>query len=164
MFANRIVAALLLAFLTGIACRKKAPAPPPVPARPAPAAETHSAPAKSVPKSRSRPVAAPGVPAAPTQSAPPAVEPASPPPQLGQIVSQQERQAQTGALDAALQRTKRNLSMLSRRTLTPQERATVRQAQGLVIQAEEMRKSDLEAARSLAERAELLSRDVLGTR
>jgi enamine deaminase RidA (YjgF/YER057c/UK114 family) len=63
-------------------------------------------------------------------------------------------------IDQALASAESNLATIGSRPLTKDQRATVAQVQSFVRQAKERRKTDLAAARSLAQRADILAQDL----
>lgn len=157
-----IISSLLCSLLVSSCGKKhKARIPVPLPPQPAPAAP---APAPSEPASEnaSHPVhhRAPAAPA-PAPSAAPARPASAAPIQLGDMLSPDEQQKLSAAIDASVARANRNLAALSGRTLSSGQRETVNQIRSFLKQAENARSTDLQAARSLAERADLLSRDLL---
>ena len=84
-------------------------------------------------------------------------------PRLGDVLSpDQERQYNT-AIEESLNRTQNSLSKITRYHLTKEQQAVVAQIQSFVQQAQAARKSSLAAARSLAERADVLAKDLAGS-
>jgi hypothetical protein len=83
-----------------------------------------------------------------------------PPPQLGQILSAAEQQRYARITDQALARAKGVLRQLEGRQLTRDQRAGLDRIRTFIGQAEELRNRDLVQASSLAERADLLARDL----
>ena len=190
MFNHRLpIAALCLSACLALAgCGRKKQAHIPTPPAPLPAqnpaslpstspqappqptpAEQQPAPAEQQPatqpppaRHRSRPTpnqTAPApTPAAPTPSAPPA--PITPP-RLGTLLTPERQQALNQEIDQSLSRARRNLASLAGKNLDAAGREAQRQIQSFIEQAQKARASDLEASRSLAERADLLSRDLL---
>jgi hypothetical protein len=75
------------------------------------------------------------------------------------LTPEQQRQYNT-AIDQALGRAQANLAAVANRQLTQQQQATVAQVQNFILQAQTTRKSDLAGAKSLAERADVLARDL----
>ena len=72
-----------------------------------------------------------------------------------------EQQRQYNAdIDQAVGRAQTNLGAISNRQLSREQQATAAQVQNLIQQAQTTRKSDLAAAKSLAERADVLARDL----
>ena len=95
-----------------------------------------------------------------TQPAPP--QPATPvnPPRLGAILTPEQQREYNNAIDQSLARAQASLGSIANRSLSSEQQTTVEQVQAFVRQAQEARKNDLSAAKSLAERAEVLARDL----
>jgi len=87
--------------------------------------------------------------------------PATPAPRLGDILTPEQEQQYNAAIDQSLGRAQNNLGSVSSRKLTKEQQAVVAQIQNFVQQAQSTRKSNLPAARSLAERADVLARDLV---
>lgn len=128
---------------------KKVDAPPPR-KRPAPPRKK-TAPKKSVPEPKPDPTPA----EQPTQPAAPA------PPRFGEILSPEKTKEFTKRLDAATERVRQALGMIQAKTLTEEQREAMSRIRVFLTQAEQAREQDLQNAVSLAERADLLSRDLL---
>ena len=147
---------LALASFTA-ACRKQKtasiPAPPPA--------------AQRVPKvRRAQTTAAPALSNPATQPASPAATPsvsapAAAAPHLGQMLSSTEARQYNLALDQSLSRTQDNLSLLANRHLTADQQSSVREIEELLRQANATRKVDLTSARALADKAQVLARDLV---
>jgi hypothetical protein len=123
------------------------PAPPP----PAPATRKASRPA-----------------AAPQNPQPPATTPASPPapvpaPQLVDVVPPDQQRQLNAAIDQSLARAQASLAGIANRELNKDQQALVEQIRKLMQQAQASRGADLPGAKSLAERAEVLAKDLAGT-
>jgi hypothetical protein len=119
----------------------KVPPPAPAakkPARPAPA------PAATLP--------------APPPAGPPA--PAAPAPKLGDVLTADEQQKYTAAIDQSLSKAQTSLNAIGARQLNKDQQADVEQIRNFIKQAETARSSDPAGAKSLAERAEVLARDL----
>jgi hypothetical protein len=163
-----------------VAPAESAPATPATPASPAPpaaAAQPQNPPLPEDVNQKNKPPQpqAPQPQPLPAQ-APPAQSPQNPPPRrpngagqptqaprLGDILTpQQERQYNT-AIDQSLARAQSSLGSVANRQLTKEQQGVVAQIQGFIQQAQSTRKSNLPAARSLAERAEVLARDLAGS-
>ncbi len=72
-----------------------------------------------------------------------------------------EQQRQLNAdLDQSLERTQTSLRAIGNRQLTQQQRADMDEIRNFIRQAETTRGADLPAAKRLAERAELLARNL----
>lgn len=134
-----------------------APAPPvsAVPSVPAPAAP--AAPARRP----GSPAPAPSVrPAAPAASQDP---PAALPPRLGDVLSADQQRQLNGAIDQNLARAQVSLNAVGNRQLSKEQQAVVEQVRNFIQQAQKLRGSNLPAAKSLAERAEVLARDLVAS-
>jgi hypothetical protein len=87
---------------------------------------------------------------------------AAPVPQLGQMLSDAQRRDYEVRIHDALERARANLGKArSNPRLGEAQQRMAAQVETFVNQAEERRKTDLVSSRSLAERADLLSRDLL---
>jgi len=71
----------------------------------------------------------------------------------------QQRQL-NAVIDRNLARAQASLNAIGARQLPGDQKAVVDQVRNFIQQAQELRKSDLAAAKSLAERAEVLARDL----
>jgi hypothetical protein len=158
-------------------------APPPAPPAPAPPAPTPpqvQAPApqpQASPQPPSQQAPSPQLPSSPQQtppaSTPPArsARPAEPnrsgqpnaAPRLGDILTAEQERQYNSAVDQSLARTQTSLAAIANRKLTKEQQAVVDQIKSFVQQAQTTRKSNLPAARSLAERADVLARDLAGS-
>lgn len=138
-----------LASLTA-ACKKNKtaaiPAPPPAAQRvPTPKrAQTTAA-----PSAHTSPVAAPS-----------AASPAAVAPQLGQMLSSTEERQYNAAIDRSLSRTQEDLNLLANRHLSANQQNSLQEIQELLRQANATRKVDLISARALADKAQVLARDL----
>ncbi len=145
-------------------CQKKVAAPlPPVPAaQPATVPDTtqETTPPPATPPATPAPARRPSRPAAP--STPPAnTPPASQQPlRLGDMLTPEQQRQYNTAIDQALGRAQANLAAVANRQLTNQQQATLAQVQNFIEQAQTTRRSDLAGAKSLAERADVLARDL----
>jgi|GEM_PF-2405132 len=128
-----------------------APAPSTTP-RPQPAAD---APPRRQPPS---PTVADTAPAPAVQPEPAA---ASDLPQLSPLISPNERRSMEAELDQRLAQTRANLNRLSGRTLNGEQVAAVKRIQAFLKQAEDTRQQDLNLARNLAQRAQVLAEDLV---
>ena len=82
-------------------------------------------------------------------------------PQLGQMLTDQQRRDYEASIQAALDRARANLQKArGNPNVTEAQKNMAAQVASFVDQAEERRKTDLVSARSLAERADLLARDL----
>lgn len=99
-------------------------------------------------------------PAQPADATPAAAAPKVP--QFAPLIGDEERRAYEAAIDGLISRTTQNLGRAKARTLSAEQRDMVTRAEAFLTQARELRKLDPAAAKSLAERAELLSRHASG--
>jgi hypothetical protein len=97
-------------------------------------------------------------PQGPTQNTPPADRP-----RLGDILPPEQQRQYKTAIDQSLAHAQSSIGSLANRQLTKEQEATVAQVQNFVLQAQETRKADLAAAKSLAERAEVLAHDLVAS-
>jgi hypothetical protein len=67
------------------------------------------------------------------------------------------------AIDLSLAHAQASLGFIATRQLTTEQKATVAEIQNFIQQAQEKRKNELAAAKSLAERAEVLSHDLVAS-
>lgn len=88
------------------------------------------------------------------------VKPAEPL-RLSPMLSEAEQRELNAAIKDLIERAERNFALARSRNLTTQQKELIRQAEVFLSQAQSVRETDLNAARSLAERAELLSREAL---
>jgi cob(I)alamin adenosyltransferase len=82
---------------------------------------------------------------------------------LGDILTREQERQYNAAIDQSLARAQNSLNAIASRQLTKEQKAVVAQIQSFVQQAQTTRKSSLSGARSLAERAEVLARDLAGS-
>jgi len=100
----------------------------------------------SQPKRSARRPSRPSTPAAPVTS-----PPANQPLRLGEMLTpEQERQYNT-AMDQSLQRANSNIARVLKRQLSKEQQGVVAQVQSFIEQAQSTRKTNLTAAKSLAE-------------
>ncbi len=136
--------------LVGSACHKKLPPAPPPPPPPTPAAASSTV---------AQPVHQP------KKSAPPATNPqpaaAAPEFRLGQALTPEEAHANNAEIDRHIQHVTQALTTIGNRQLTADQKSTVSQIRGFIAQAQQMRASDVIRARSLAERADILTQDLM---
>jgi len=158
------IAIVAVVLLLGAACHKKTVAPPaPTPAASAPGPETR--------RPRPTPTEPVGPVQTPAPSAQPPSQPAQPPParpspaqpefRLGQTLTPEEQRANNALIDQHLRHAIRALESLGDRPLTDEQKATVAQIHGFIAQARQMRSTDVVRARSLAERADTLTQDLV---
>jgi hypothetical protein len=88
---------------------------------------------------------------------------ATPVPQLGQLLTDDQVREYSGELDQALKQTAAILGSVGRRALTRNQRSLAERARSLVGQAEAQRSMDLLTARNLAKRALILSQELQRT-
>ena len=140
--------------LTG--CRKHV-APAPVPPLPVPAnAPTPSEQPKSIPRAKRR--STPAEPAKPPAAAPPT----SPGPALSEYLSTEQRVEYVRQIEAFLSRVERSLEVLRARSSNAHLARALARVDAFVRQAQDARSAnDLAAARTYAERADVLARDLL---
>src|SRR5713226_4032871 len=144
-----VTALILVAGTSG--CSKKQPAAPP----PAPVATpTESAPPTTAPVQTPR-------------KPPPRIEPPKPAPaptespRLVPLLTPEQQRDQNVRIDRSLAAAAKSLTAVEKRPLSSAQQAAVAQIRGFMDQAEQLRKTDLTGARSLAERAQLLAHDLL---
>ncbi len=133
------------------------PAPPSQEASPYQINKPPPPPAPAVKKS-TRPTTVPAAAPIPT---PPA--PAPPPPKLGDILTADEQKQYNAAIDQSLSRAQTSLNLIGGRQLNKDQQAEVEQVRNFMQQALSARGSDPAGAKSLAERAEVLARDLAKT-
>jgi hypothetical protein len=131
----------------------------PAAALPAPSPEIPPPPAPSSPQPRSRRTTpqdtrtqAPAEIAQPAQPAEPA--------RLGTLTTPEQERSLNAQVDQALNNAEANLRSLQNRSLTKEQENARVQVESFMRQAKERRASDLSGARSLAQRAEILARDL----
>lgn len=183
------LAAVVLVMASMAACHRKTAATPP-PLQPVPAAQQTPPPVLPPPPetegvplqppvlatpqqppppppaqpSRPRRASQPAKPAAPAPSQPAAPQAAAQVPQqvpqLGQILTDGERQEHAKAVQAHLAKARAYLAGMRGRAITAEQQSGIARVEGLIRQAEEAGKNDPVSARSLAQRAEVLARDL----
>ncbi len=97
------------------------------------------------------------------QSPPPSTAPPADTPRLGDILTPEQQRQYNTAIDVSLAHAQASLGFISTRQLTNEQQATVAEIQNFIQQAQEKRKNELAAAKSLAERAEVLSHDLVAS-
>lgn len=107
-------------------------------------------------KKPARSASAPATTPAPT----PATTPAAPPPKLGDILTPDERKQFSASIDQSLSRAQASLNSIGGHALTKDQQAQVDQIRNFMQQAQTTRASDPSGAKSLAERADVLARDL----
>lgn len=103
--------------------------------------------------------ATPPVETPPQQQAPAA--PQASLPQLTQVLGEDQRREFETSIRELLDSARKNLTAVKDRQLSTQQQTMRSQVESFVVQAEETKKTDLVAARSLAQRADLLSKDLV---
>jgi len=156
---------------------KQQPAAPPSPNVTPPAPAPTTAPAQAAPPKdesnyqKNKPPDQPPPPKHPSHPANPAPAPAAQtpapapadPPRLGDILTPEQQHEHNAAIDLSLAHAQASLGFITTRQLTKDQEATVAEIQNFIQQAQEKRKDDLAAAKSLAERAEVLSHDLVAS-
>ena len=131
-------------------------APEPAPPLP-PLPDRQPAPAPTRQSVRVRPT--------PSRPTPPPVEPERDParqaPILSAMLSESEKREYNRIISDNVVQTKRNLELLSGRTLNEDQRAAVKRIRAFLRQTDEAQQDDLALARSLSERARLLAEDLV---
>jgi hypothetical protein len=124
------------------------PQPPPAPVK---AKAKRNAPAK-----KETPTLAASAPE-PAPEPDPSVAPA---PQLGEVISPQLKHRMDTDIDRAVHNAQMSLQSLTGKSLSARQQVAAAQARSFLRQAVEMRNHDLSSARSLAQRAEVIARDL----
>ena len=83
-------------------------------------------------------------------------------PRLGQIFTAEQVREYNRSLDENLDRVKKALNNLAGKKLNPEQTEVVNRIRTFQVQAEQAREQDLVTAVSLARRADLLAKDLLG--
>ena len=136
--------------------------PPPniAPATPAPGAESaipNPPPAPPPPRPTRRPPRQ-QAPAAP--SAPAAAPSGAPAPELGIVLTPDQQRQYNSEIDQSLQRADASLRSIANHQLTKEQQESLDEARNFIRQTQATRASDLPGARRLAERAEVLARNL----
>ena len=95
-----------------------------------------------------------------TANSPAASVPAAESPRLGQILSPSEERQYNALIDQSLSRTQTSLNLLAGRKLTAEQQSSMREIQEFMRQAQVTRNSDLLSAKALADKAQVLARDL----
>jgi hypothetical protein len=82
---------------------------------------------------------------------------------LGDILTPDERKQYNASIDQSLSHAQSSLSSIGSRQLDKDQQAEVEQIRNFMQQAQSKRGSDPAGAKSLAERAEVLARDLAAT-
>ena len=77
------------------------------------------------------------------------------------MLSPEQRRVTEADIDRRLNGARDSLRSLNGRSLSQSQQSTVAQIQSFMEQAEAARKTDLSSARSLAEKADILARDLV---
>lgn len=139
----------------------------PPPSAPVPVAPPGTTPATQPAPTSAEPVTPPRRPARTPASSPPAPSPpgappanGQPAPQLGPILTEEQQRQHNSAIDQSLARAQSSLGSIGKRQLNKEQQTDFDQIQGFIQQAQALRGSDLPAARRLAEKAEVLARNL----
>jgi len=84
-------------------------------------------------------------------------------PKLGEILSEDQKAQHLKACDESLARAHEAVTQLKSATLSADQKASLSRVRTFIYQAEKAREKDPQTARQLAERADLLSRDLVRT-
>ena len=84
-------------------------------------------------------------------------------PRLGALLTPEQQRDQNVRINRSLDAAAKSLSAIEKRTLSTAQQAAVAQIRGFMAHAEQLRKTDLTGASSLAQRAQLLARDLLNS-
>jgi len=95
--------------------------------------------------------------------APSAPVPPAPAPKLGDVLTPDAEKQYNASIDQSLSRAQNSLNAIGGRPLNKDQRAEVEQIRNFIQQAQTARVSDPAGAKSLAERAEVLARDLAAT-
>src|SRR5580704_2236522 len=120
--------------------------------QPAPAKKPAPSPSATAPASNP----APSPPVSPTPAPAPA-------PKLGDILTPDAQKQYNASIDQSLSHAQTSLNSIGGRQLNKDQRAEVEQIRNFMQQAQTARASDPAGAKSLAERAEVLARDLAAT-
>jgi hypothetical protein len=120
----------------------------------------------AAPRKPSRSASAPSTSPSPQANTPaPATTAPAPvqPPLLGNIVTSDQQRQLNAAIDQSLSRAQASLASIANRELSKDQQGLVEQIRNIMQQAQASRNSDLPGAKSLAERAEVLAKDLAGS-
>ena len=109
-----------------------------------------------------KPARSAAVPASNPAPTAPATPPAAPP-KLGDIRTPDEQKQYGALIDQSLAHAQTSLNSIAGRQLNKDQQTEVEQIRNFIQQAQATRGSDLGGAKSLAERAEVLARDLAAT-
>jgi len=110
-----------------------------------------------------RPPATPELPS-PSAQTPIAVETPPPPPavpQLGRLITADQRREYNRMISQNVLAAQASLELLQKRPLREAQRSAIERVRSFLVQVDEARRSDLELARSLSDRARLLAEDMV---
>lgn len=93
-------------------------------------------------------------------AAPPTPAPTAPAPQLGPVLTSDQEKEYNSAIEQSVEHAQASLRAIGNRQLTAEQRASLEEIQNFIRQAQNTRGADLPGARRLAERAELLARNL----
>jgi len=134
------------------------PAQPSTQTAPAPA---QSVPPVTVPSPTPMPQRPPARPATPAPTTPPApVTPPAPAPLLAPMLTPDQQRQYSADIDQSLEHAQASLRSIGNRQLTKEQQADLNEVRNFMHQAEATRASDLAGAKRLAERAEVLARNL----
>jgi len=85
------------------------------------------------------------------------------PPRLGTLLTPEQQRQFNNDIDRSLRRAQASLHSIGNRQLTADQHERVVQVESFIQQAQAARKSNLTGAKSLAERAEVLARDLVAS-
>lgn len=113
------------------------------------------------PAERPRRAARPSTPAGPAAPGPatPAA-PSAPAPQLGIVLSPDQQRQYNADIDQKIQSAEGNLRSIGNRQLSKEQQASIEETRNFIRQTQALRSSDLPGALRLAERAEVLARNL----
>ncbi|HYL75987.1 MAG TPA: hypothetical protein VEU96_17385 [Bryobacteraceae bacterium] len=135
---------------------------PPAPTTTQPPPPTPTPPPEEQPKP---PVRRPPQRTTPANPATPPNSPPAPnqPPRLGTLLTPEQQRQFSNDIDRSLRRAQASLHSIGNRQLTADQHERVVQVESFIQQAQAARKSNLAGAKSLAERAEVLARDLVAS-
>jgi hypothetical protein len=99
----------------------------------------------------------------PPQVPAPSTDPPVESPRLGDVLTTEQQHQYNVAIDQSLAHAQSSLSAVTNRQLTKEQEATLAQVQNFIQQALDKKKDELSAAKSLAERAEVLAHDLVAS-
>ena len=168
MPAHRSLFTISLVFVLAafeLACHKNVSAAASSAPAPAPASSTTTAPAEEEakkPEETAQTKKTSKRSTVPVATIPP-TSPANPPLRLGDMLTPEQERQYNAAMDLSLQRAQANIALVSKRRLSKEQQGVVVQVQSFIEHAQNARKTNLTAAKSLAERADVLARELART-